>query len=51
MYPIEHDCKVRRLVQQRLKVFDDLLFREVKPELFLDLFVHIAMFNIGWHRP
>ena len=48
MYPIEHDRKVRRLVQQRLKVFDGLLFREVKPELFLDLFVHVAMFDIGY---
>ena len=36
------------LVQQRLKVFDGLLFREVKSELFLDLFVYIAMLDIGW---
>ena len=48
MYPIEHDRKVRRLVQQRLKVFDGFLFREVQPELFLDLFVHVAMFDIGY---
>lgn len=46
MNPIEHDCKVRGLVQQRLKVFDGFLFREIQPELVLDLLMHITMFDI-----
>lgn len=48
MNPIEHDRKVRRLVQQCLKVFNGLLFREIESELFLDLFVHIAMFDVRY---
>lgn len=47
MNPIEHDRKVRRLVQQCLKVFDRFLFREIESELFLNLFVYIAMLDIG----
>ena len=48
MNPIEHDRKVRRFIQQRLKVFDCFLFREIKPELVLDLFVHITVFDVGY---
>ena len=46
MDPIEHDCKVRCLVQQGLKVFDGFHCREIERELDLDLFVYITSFDI-----
>lgn len=46
MDSVEYNCKVRCLIEQSFKMFDGILFRKVKPEFFLDLFVHITVFNV-----
>lgn len=47
MYPVQHDRNIRRLVQQRLKMLDGLLLRQIEPKLLLYLFMHVAVLDIG----
>lgn len=44
--PVQHNRNIRRLIQQRLKMLDRLLLRQIQPELFLYLLVHIAVLDV-----
>src|SRR5882762_1232076 len=46
MDTVQHNCEIRRFVQQRLKVLNCFLFCEVQSELLLNLFVNIAVLDI-----
>ena len=53
MNSVQHDCEVRRLIQQGFEVFDRLFLGKIQSKLLLDLFVHIAVFdvrNVGIHH-
>lgn len=44
--PIQHNRDIRRFIQQRLKVLDRLLLRQVEPKLLLYLLMHITVLDV-----
>lgn len=47
MDSVEYHVEVRRLVQERFKVLNRLLFCEIQSKLLLQLFMNITMLDIG----
>lgn len=50
MYPVQYHRDIRGLIQQRLKVLDRLLLRQIQPKLLLDLLMHVAVLDVRYVR-
>ena len=46
MESVKYHGNVRSFIQQNFEMFDSFLLCEVQPEFLLELFVHIAMFDV-----